>query len=267
MPEGPEVKRLVCFLETFSGKTLSEVEILSGRYRKHGPFEGYSSLVKKLPSKIKTVSCKGKFIYFSFFDGTSLWCTLGMSGTWLKSQRKHSRVRFRVDNTDVWFDDVRNFGTLKFANSPDELKKKLSTLGHDPLVEDIDCIKLNRLVSRKTHKTISEILMDQKVFAGVGNYLKSEILYASKVSPHRTYETLTRDEVSSICYNTNRIMKLSFDSGGATILTYRDENGDPGSFSRRFAVYGQKEDPLGNCVIKETTRDRRTTHWVPGIQV
>ena len=109
--------------------------------------------------------------------------------------------------------------------------------------------------------------MDQSIIAGVGNYLKAEILYASKISPHRICESLTDKDIFRICANTNRIMRISYESGGATILTYKDEDGKPGTFSRRFMVYNQASDPLGNQVVRETTKDKRTTHWVPSIQI
>ena len=266
MPEGPEVKKVVDFLQRFEGKTLDSIEILSGRYDRHGPFDGFKNLNVRLPLKILSVNCQGKFIYFYFSDDSSLWCTLGMSGAWMRKQRKHSRVRFTIENEDVYFDDVRNFGTLKFETSMSALAKKLSKLGHDPLKRDLDYEFLVRAFDKKKSKTIAEVLMDQRVIAGVGNYLKAEILYASKVSPHRQCDSLTEKEIRRICNSTNKIMRVSYESGGATILTYRDENGDPGSFSRRFMVYNQKQDPIGNPVIRETTKDKRTTHWVPEVQ-
>jgi len=267
MPEGPEVKRVVDFLSKFDGCFLHDVEILSGRYSRHGPFSGFYDLKKFLPLKILNVNCHGKFIYFYFSNDASLWCTLGMSGAWLNHRRKHSRVRLKINDSDVWFDDVRNFGTLKFVTDMSLLAKKLSKLGHDPLKRELDCPHFKEVIKKKKKKTIAQVLMDQSVVAGVGNYLKAEILYASGVSPHRTCESLTDKELGRICKHTNQIMHTSYNSGGATILTYKDENGIPGSFSRRFMVYNQKQDLLGNEVIRETTKDKRTTHWVPKVQM
>lgn len=34
-----------------------------------------------------------------------------------------------------------------------------------------------------------------------------------------------------------------------------------------FEVYSQEIDPLGNRVVKEITKDGRTTHWVPQLQI
>ena len=62
MPEGPEVKTTVDFLKTYTGKTIHKFSVLSGRYTKKGGIENISSV--NLPSKIESVDCKGKFIYF-----------------------------------------------------------------------------------------------------------------------------------------------------------------------------------------------------------
>ena len=37
--------------------------------------------------------------------------------------------------------------------------------------------------------------MNQKYLSGIGNYLKSEILYESKISPLRTLEFLSRQDL------------------------------------------------------------------------
>ena len=61
-------------------------------------------------------------------------------------------------------------------------------------------------------------------------------------------------------------MKESYESGGATIKTYKNFNGENGDYARRFMVYNQKTDPEGNEVVRELTADQRTTHWCPAVQ-
>ena len=124
---------------------------------------------------------------------------------------------------------------------------------------------LDRL-NKKPKWSIAKALMNQSVVSGIGNYLKAEILYASKISPHRLCQDLTRKEVELIAEKSFEITNASYQSGGATILTYRDENDEKGLYSRRFMVYNHKTDPEGNKVIKETTTDKRSTYWVPEIQ-
>jgi formamidopyrimidine-DNA glycosylase len=272
MPEGPEVKITTDFLSNFIGKTFSNILILSGRYLKKD-IVGLDKVF--LPAKIKEVNCKGKFIYFTLTSKVNdtcekyfyLFSTLGMTGMWSKKETKHSRFSICFDDdTKLFYNDIRNFGTLKFVHSKKELDKKLKSLGPDILKEEIDCTGFKNRFLKKPNKTIAECLMNQSVISGVGNYLKAEILYASKVSPNRLVKDVTNDEWHDLYFNTHVQAARSYKLGGATIATYRQPNGDKGLYNRRFAVYNEKSDPLGNEVIKETTADKRTTHWVPAIQ-
>ena len=109
--------------------------------------------------------------------------------------------------------------------------------------------------------------MNQSVISGIGNYLKAEILYACEISPHRFCKDITETEFKSLAESCYWITRLSYKMGGATLATYKDAAGKKGEFSRRFAVYNQKYDPEGRVVIKETTKDKRMTHWVPEVQL
>ena len=116
MPEGPEVKRMAMDLaEVVSNKTLESIEIISGRYTKK-PAEGLSEIQSVLPTKVIGAGCHGKFMYMLTNSGFNVWCTLGMTGRWTKSNDGHVRARFRFSDGDyVNYEDTRNFGTLKFV--------------------------------------------------------------------------------------------------------------------------------------------------------
>jgi len=268
MPEGPEVKRNTDFLNRqLSGKQIEEIKILSGRYTKaKGPFMGYEKMLEKMLI-ISEVLCKGKFIYFKFQDGSSLWSTLGMSAAWQKKETKHSRLYIKTTyGNEVYFNDIRNFGTLKYVESSEELNNKLKSLGPDVLSSYVDTELFKSRLDKKPKWSIAKALMNQTVVSGIGNYLKAEILYAAKISPHRLCKDLSLKEIELIAEKAFEITNASYQSGGATIMTYRDENNKKGLYSRRFMVYNHKTDPLGNKVLKETTEDKRSTYWVPEIQ-
>ena len=268
MPEGPEVRKTVDWLQRLKGKTLKEVGIISGRYSKKKEIPGWERF--DYPVLLKDVQCKGKFIYFTFSDDASdyyMFNTLGMSGMWTNTHSKHARVVFFFSDAEpLYYTDVRNFGTLKIVNTLKELNKKLKSLGPDMLQDGIEPNQFYELIHKRGHKTIAEVLMNQSVISGIGNYLKAECLYASKISPHRFCSHITEKETADLFYACRRIIRHSYENGGATISTYRQPNGEKGLYSRRFAVYNQEKDPLGNDIIRETTRDKRTTHWVPSIQ-
>ena len=62
-------------------KELNNIQFLSGRYSKHGPPKNVENLLNGLPLIIEKMSCKGKFIWFSFKNSEYVLAnTLGMSG-------------------------------------------------------------------------------------------------------------------------------------------------------------------------------------------
>jgi DNA-formamidopyrimidine glycosylase len=267
VPEGPEVKRFGKDLASaVSGKELLSVKILSGRYTKK-PLMGLSDLNVKLPAKVIGIGVHGKFLYWILDNEFFLYSSLGMTGHWGNSPLKHSRVSLTLrDCPTVYYTDQRNFGTLKFVYGRYQLQKKLESLGPDMLSEDVSHVKFRNRILRKKDWSIAKAIMDQSVIAGVGNYVKAEALWRVKLSPHRKVSSLEDIEINSLNESIKDVLRDSYTSGGATIRSYRTFDGTEGRYTRRFAVYNQKKDPKGFEVIRETTTDGRTTHWVPQVQ-
>ena len=267
MPEGPEVRRIGLQLaKRVSGRRLLGVNILAGRYLKHGPPTGLDKFTEWTPIGIQGAGVHGKFLFFLLEGAWSIWSTLGMTGSWTNDKSQHSRVEFVLDDGPIFFTDSRNFGTLKFVRGKQPIIDKLESLGPDILAAEIDDFKFAERLYLKSNKTIAQALMDQSVISGIGNYVKAEALYNARISPHRLCNDLSPMEISRLNAATRNVLVESFESGGATIKTYADMNGKIGEFSQRFAVYGQKVDPAGNEVVKEKTKDGRMTHWVPTVQ-
>jgi formamidopyrimidine-DNA glycosylase len=266
VPEGPEVKVVSDGIRNhILGRSIVNAQILSGRYTKSEP-EGWDSIGKILNVKVSEVGCKGKFIYVSFDNGMHFFNTLGMTGSWSAAERKHSRIQFDLDDGGrIYFNDTRNFGTLKLIEKKSALAEKLKTLGPDMLAEDVSDSVFIRSIKKK-NRTLAETLMDQTIISGVGNYLKAECLYFSKLSPHRMTHTLSDFELQTLNSVIKNVIRKSYETGGATIYTFSGFDGQKGDYSRRFAIYNQVKDPEGRTVKRETTEDGRTTFWVPEIQ-
>jgi len=266
MPEGPECRRMALELsEEVSNKRLIDIVVESGRYIKK-PISGIEDLLSDTPLHIRGAGVHGKFIFFLLDHEWSIWNTLGMTGGWSRKLQKNSRVRFMLEDGPVFFNDTRNFGTLKFVKGKQPIVDKLNSLGPDLLAEECSDELFTLNIRKKSKKTIVEALMDQSVVSGVGNYVKAEALYLSKISPHRLVSSLTDIDLQNLNLATRSVLVNSFESGGATIQSYRSFYGEVGDATQRFAVYGRKTDPEGREIIKEQTKDGRTTHWVPQVQ-
>jgi formamidopyrimidine-DNA glycosylase len=232
MPEGPECRRIGENLAKFcSNKMLTSIEILSGRYTKNLP-TGFELLANQLPIGVVGIGVHGKFIYWILREEFSIWNTLGMSGSWRTEPSKHARVKINFsDGNCIYFTDQRNFGTLKFVKGKHHLIEKLKSLGPDMLADDV-----------------------------------SGELFIQRLRKKNNHNICKADELLKLNHSIKQVIRESYKSGGATIQTYQNINGEIGQYSSRFLVYNRKEDPDGNIVTKEMTPDGRRTFWSPAVQ-
>lgn len=283
MPEGPEVLLTSQMLDVvMRRKKLYSVDIISGRYQNKKP-PGYDSFLKKLPMKIKCFKSKGKFMWIILEDKNKkewfIWNTFGLSGAWTFEETNHTRIIFRTKKSMMCYNDVRNFGTLKFSDDYQDLKKKLKTIAPDFLKSDK--INMNKILT--LNWPIVKILMDQnKIGSGIGNYLSSEILYRAKISPHRLGNSLSKKELKKLYTSIIYVMKLAYMNNNTGYMNDLDDkvkcvekkNYHPEIKIKNkkfeFKVYGKKIDPHSNAIVKDkivgSGSTKRTTYWTPNIQ-
>lgn len=277
MPEGPEVHTIADWLrqEVIGFKFHDLVYDEGSRYSKK-PLPLRDELRDRLHLIITEIDAKGKKIIFMLEDeeGTEpvfLVSSLMMEGKWIWEKEKHSNLSLELEsiegkNRSLYFNDSRHFGTIEIAFGEEALLKRLSDIGPDLLTNDITDEEWLKKIrnTRLKNKKIGLYLMEQKYFSGIGNYLRAEILYAAKISPHRSLISLSDDEALIIFDESRRLILESYQAQGATLATYRNPHGGKGAFE--VIVYNRKTDPLGNEVIAEDIGDKRSTHWVPAIQ-
>ncbi len=278
IPEGPELARSRDFLQRATrGKHLTNFDVVGGRYRDNlpGGYAEFKVALSQQPMLITGVAVKGKFMWWEL-AGWHLWTTYGMSGQWtVEPFDQHSvatatfvgpgSTAIERNQVTLNFRDPRHFGTLKFVNDPLKTQKKLNSLGPDMLSAPPALLEFSARLDKRANKPIGEVLLDQSVISGVGNYIRAEALYLSELSPHRTVSTLLGQEREVLRQQIINVMRVSYSTGGATISTYRDPSGASGSAQERFVVYGRASDPMGNPVIKEEVGGR-TIHWCPAVQ-
>jgi endonuclease-8 len=123
-------------------------------------------------------------------------------------------------------------------------------------------------------EALADVLLDQRVLAGVGNVFKSEVCFVSGLNPFRMAATLTRDEAMAAIAGARRLLRANVleDSGGI-IVTYRGQQrrtthaSDP---SASLWVYGRNGEPCRRCgeLIRRRIQgaDARVTYWCPQCQ-
>lgn len=276
MPEISEVNIITNSLnKLLKNKTLIKVEILKGgKYENKAP-NNYQLFVRELPLKVDYIRCKGKIIYWLFSNGNVMLNHLKMTGFWsINKKEKHSALKFVFEDKDkdkniikLYYTDIRRFGRLEFGENLSNISEFLNKLGPDVLNDPSFLFKKFKEITIKKKRTnITKFLMDQENISGIGNYLKAEILYESRISPHRTVGSLNDEELKKLYDNIKKIPKLSYQWKGMSRSDYKDIDGKKGEFERFLKVYCREKDPSGNQVIKEKTKDGRTTYWVPSLQ-
>ena len=269
MPEGPEVKYLIeHVLNKYIGKSLLDVKIKSGRYKNHKSPENFKSFVKQLPLKCLDIYKKGKVIFFIFENNWFLISKLGMTGWWYSDNNEPKwrdantkNVIFGFKNTDeLYFSDFRNFGTITVSQDQILINNELEKLAPDISNIKTKFTDITKLIekNKESEKYIEDVLIDQKtIISGIGNYLKSEILYQAKISPIRKLVSISLDEWLTIFKIGQRICKKML----KTLIEQDDEK-----YMNTMKVYQKEIDPLGNKIHRRTTKQGRTTFYVPSIQ-
>ena len=280
MPEGPEVKRIVDGLNAnIQGTRIINIISHDPRYSPSGAqLRGSAAeFLKQSRAAILTVGeirCHGKFIYLRIRgenpvqDQWRIFHTLGMGGGWIISRKPKKNLCLELvlqyPNSDkpfsIYYYDSRRFGTFKFLEGDEgiyALQSKLTKeLGPDLLSQEnpISFPEFqDRLKARKGTWTIAQALMNQTVVAGIGNYLKAEIIHEARISPLRTLESLTDEDMA-------RLHTASLDH----INKSYQSKIDTAAPRYKFTVYNQLS--CGDCgkpVKREKTADKRTTHWCP----
>lgn len=287
MPEGPEVKIITETLNTLlANNRLCEFRIMeNSRYYCKSP-NGYIEFTESLSRTgvtISSIRCKGKFIWWEFSNGWMIWQTLGLNGGWYHTDKQFTGLTLIFYNkqskpnpvTFLYYNDQCRFGTLKFIkppNAPQELQLKLQSLGPDMLNNITLVFDTFRCIMRKAtvaKKLISDAIVEQRIISGIGNYLRSEILYHAGINPHRLVSSLSDIELKTLYDAIQLKLHDSYMAGGASIQNYSDIHDTHNTHNTHdthvfeMAVYGKQHDSDGNTIITEKIgKDTQTIYWV-----
>lgn len=285
MPEGPECKVIAEGLaDLLAGRPITLFEFSNkSRYHNKAPdgFVGFTKgLTATTPIIITAIHNKGKFIWWEFSNGWHMWQTLGLSGGWFHHRKANSGLEIQFIGTDnrlasLYYDDQRRFGTLKFippADAKFETDVKLKSLGPDILGGkneiDLDKFKSRMNKSILANKQVGNVISDQKIISGVGNYIRAESLYQAKISPFRQVSTLSPEDIERLYKAIISVAHASYKAGGASIRHYSDIDNVKGTYEFHMQVYGRKKTPEGKDVKADhLAGDTQTIYWCPEVQV
>ena len=162
------------------------------------------------------------------------------------------------DGTEVALTDPRRFGRIWLTDDP-LAHPRVRKLGFDPLLNFPSSREL-ALLLKKRKAPIKAVLLDQKLFAGVGNWIADEILYQAKISPRSVAAKLTAKEVSRLRLKTLSIIKTA-------VAAKADYSRFPPSwlFHHRWGKNSSAQTSNKKKIVHEEIGGR-TTAWVPSVQ-
>ena len=220
---------------------------------------------------IIVIKRKGKMLDFIFDDGSHLLSHLGMTGTWLIGEKvksgKHTHLTLTAKDHTLAYDDPRRFGHLYYYTK-EEAEKKLGELGLDLTDPDFTLEYLTASIKRFPERALKVTLLDQKYFAGSGNYIANEICARAGIRPTRKCKLVKKEEFAKILDAIHKVLGPALASGGTTFQGgYRDSTGEKGLGVQHLVVFYQKICQMcKKTPIKKIILAQRGTYYCPKCQ-
>jgi len=181
---------------------------------------------------------------------------------------KFTRVIFDfTDGSKLFFNDIRRFGWIKFVDEK-LYREETAKYGLEPLSKDFTFKNFIVVINRYPNRKIKQVLMDQTLFAGIGNIYADEACFAARIMPTRPAGKLTDKEIHSLYLAIPKILKLAIKHKGTSADTYVRTSGEQGSMLKYLKVYGREGMSCLGCPgkVHKMKLAGRGTHFCPSCQ-
>ena len=217
MPEGPETRRAADRISNrLRDRSLSHLRL------PFPPISEFEGVLKK--AHIESVTSRGKALLIRFDNGLSLYSHSQLYGRWTVNKasteirwNRSLRAEFVAEGYAVrlWSaTDVEVLPTDKEEEHPYILKLGPDVLDDDT-TSDLICERLES--PRFNRRQASSLMLDQTFIAGLGNYLRSEILHQAGVHPKARPKDLAPGAITKWGSLTKSISVRSYESNGLTV--------------------------------------------------
>ncbi len=246
MPEGDTIHRIAVNLgPRLIGKVLERVTT-----------QGLMRAVAG--TTVTAVTAVGKHLVIEVDTGTSLRMHLGMYGRQRSYPRgeglaalakmspgRVSLALVTIDGVHLWI----GARTIEISDRRAPLHgQAISTLGPDVLADDFDSRQAASRAAQHGSRTIADVVLDQRVAAGIGNVYKSEMLFVRGIDPRTRVGQLDLGQLEALYATARELMINSLGSTSIHGLRQTRERlpGDvPGD--DRYFVYSRSGKPCRRC--------------------
>ncbi len=251
MPEGPEIRLAADRIEAvLAGRRIEAIEFAFERLR---PFEP-----RLLGHKVTAVDTRGKAMLTRVDSGWTIYSHNQLYGRWYVCRRgqtprtgrqlrlaihndRHSALLYSASEIDVLNDDRLPEHPFLARLGPDLLSEKPSV---DELVE--------RLQSRPFRgRQLGALLLDQGFVAGLGNYLRAEILTHARLHPKARPKDCTAAQLHLLAQQILGLTRRSYRTRGIVnppaLVARLKAEGLTRREQYRFNTYGREGQPCHLC--------------------
>jgi endonuclease-8 len=261
MPEGDTIFRTAESLRRWIGGR----EVTAARSR-----AGTAPVPRVIGTTVERVEARGKHLLIEFSNGDILHTHMRMTGAWHvyptgeRWRRPAATARVVLecgDRVAVCF-DAPVVELLRPGG--DRAHPALASLGPDLLDPAFDpAIAVRRARQRSGERAVAELLLDQRVAAGIGNIYRSEALFLCGIDPFTPVVALDDERLERLyrvaagLLRANATLGTTFDretGGGA---------GRPWVYGRRGRLCRRCGTPIRAMALGEQAR---TVSWCPTCQ-
>lgn len=234
MPELAELKLTAAYINTVSeGLTFNGI--------KKNPVHKGDEVTSPYPEfKIKAKS-RGKELLVYLIDSASfisIRMNMGMAGhfqiTPTGKESKHAHLKFySTCGKTLSFVDVRRFGKWKVGYEWSDDRGPDPTQDLEGFVKNI----MDNIDKKEFDKPIHLVMMNQKYFNGIGNYLRAEILYrVPEANPFKPAREVIQQhpEVLALC---RELPLMAYVMGGGSIKDWKNPFGEEAVPEHFFQCY------------------------------
>lgn len=262
MPELPEVEFAAERLRgAVQGKVLVEVVPLHPALKRRFPLRHANRLVGRTLVRIER---RAKIQLLVFDDGQILEVHFRMNGDWAFTTAKegpppYERIRMVFANgTRVSLVDSRALAVV-VRHAPGALT--LPDLGPEPLTDALHTTGLMAALALR-RAPIKQVLLDQRVIAGIGNIYASEALWEARIHPEAPARSLSKATVAKL-----------IDAIRVVLVRAQGERyhapSDPDIDAYEFCVYDREGEPCRRthrATIHRLIQSGRSTYYCPRCQ-
>lgn len=269
MPELPEVETIKNeLLPHITGRRITDVTLL------WEGVVGFPSVqefrFRLIGQEIKGGRRRGKYLIIDLLNDEALIVHLRMTGALLLEPvpaelQRFTRTIIHLDNgKKLYFRDVRKFGRMWLVK---DISHVVGKLGPEPLEAGFTARLLAEILKNRS-APIKALLIDQPLIAGIGNMYADEALFAAKIHPLRTGDSLSQDEIKRLHRAIQKVLRSAINDKGASVENYFRPGGEVGTAHSQFKVAHRRGElcPVCGTPIQRIVVRQRGTYFCPKCQ-